>query len=323
MSYTHLSSHERYQIGPLLVAGHSLREIGALLGRAPSTISRELRRNQGVVGYRPPQAHDRATCRAIASRSRPRITLRQWREIARLLEQEWSPQQISRRCRLDGTLAISHEWIYSFVYAQKSLGGSLWTHLRIRKPYRRRLAGGRDRRGQIPYRIGIEERGASANRRLHFGHWEGDTMHGGLAGVVSLVDRKSRYTRLGKVLRRTAAQTRAAIRRRLEPLARRVRSITVDNGREFTDHRGISRDLGAPVYFAHPYSAWERGTNENTNGLIRQYLPKRRDLADLSGAELRKIEDRLNHRPRRSLGYRTPHEVFYNVRQVLTVALRG
>ena len=163
----------------------------------------------------------------------------------------------------------------------------------------------------------------SADRRLHRGHWEGDTMHGGQAGVVSLVDRKSRFTRLGKVLRRTAEQARSAIRRRLQSLPHRVRSVTVDNGREFADHRGIALDLDSRVFFAHPYRAWERGTNENTNGLIRQYLPKRRNLALLSGPEIRKIENRLNHRPRLCLDFRTPHEVFYNVRHKLTVALRS
>lgn len=323
MPYTHLNSEERYQIHALRKSGQSLRAIGAVLGRSPATISRELLRNRGDHGYRPQEAGRTAWARAALSRSRPRITIRQWRSIAWLLQQDWSPQQVAERCRREGTLTISHEWIYTFVYAHKSQGGTLWSHLRIRKQRRKRYGGGRDRRGQIPGRVGIEQRGPSAERRLHHGHWEGDTMHGGPAGVVSLVDRKSRFTRLAKVLRRTAAQTRSAIRRRLEPLGRRVRSITVDNGREFTDHRGIAKDLRTRVFFAHPYSAWERGTNENTNGLIRQYLPKRRDLTRLSGPEIHRIENRLNHRPRRCLEYRTPHEVFYNVRDKLTVALRS
>ena len=323
MPYTHLSSEERYQIHALRKSGRSLRAIGAVLGRSAATISRELRRNRGAHGYRPAEAKGMAWARSALSRSRPRITIRQWRAIARLLQRDWSPQQIAERCRREGTLAISHEWIYTFVYAHKREGGTLWSHLRVRKQRRKRYASGRDRRGQIPGRIGIEQRGRSADRRLHRGHWEGDTMHGGRAGVVSLVDRKSRFTRLGKVLRRTAEQARSAVRRRLASLHPRVRSITVDNGREFTDHRGIARDLGTRVFFARPYRAWERGTNENTNGLIRQYLPKRRDLVSLSGPEIRKIENRLNHRPRRCLEYRTPHEVFYHERQELTVALRS
>lgn len=323
MPYTHLSSEERYQIHALRQSGQSLRSIGAVLGRSAATICRELSRNRGAQGYRPQEARRQAWARAVLSRSRPRITLRQWREIARLLEREWSPQQIAERCRCEGTLAISHEWIYQFVYAQKSQGGTLWSHLRVRKQRRKRYASGRDRRGQIPFRISIEKRGRSADRRMHLGHWEGDTMHGGLAGVISLVDRKSRYTRLGKVHRRTAEQTRSAIRRRLKSLPHRVRSVTFDNGREFADHRGIARDLNSQVFFAHPYRAWERGTNENTNGLIRQYLPKRRNFAWLSGPEIRKIENRLNHRPRLCLDFRTPHEVFYNVRHKLTVALRS
>jgi IS30 family transposase len=323
MRYTHLSSEERYQIYALHKAGHSLREIGALLGRSPATVSRELRRNRGQRGYRPKQAHQLAHTRATACRSRPRITTRQWRGVAGLLRRGWSPQQIAERGRLEGTVAISHEWIYTFLYANKLAGGTLWSHLRGRKRYRKRYASGRDRRGQIPHRVGIEHRPIGAHRRLHLGHWEGDTLHGGRAGVVSLVDRKSRFTRLGKVLRRTAEHTRRAIHRRLEALAHRARSLTVDNGREFADHQGIAKDLDTHVYFARPYAAWQRGTNENTNGLIRQYLPKRRNLATLTGPEIRRIENRLNHRPRKCLGYRTPHEVFYNARHQLTVALRS
>jgi len=321
MRYTHLSSEERYQIYALRKAGHSLPEIGALLDRSPATISRELRRNRGGRGYRPKQAHRLARTRATACRSRPRITRRQWRGVAKLLQRGWSPQQIAERSRLEGTLAVSHEWIYTFVYADKLAGGTLWSHLRGRKRYRKRYASGRDRRGQIPHRVGIEHRPVAANRRLHLGHWEGDTLHGGRAGVVSLVDRKSRFTRLGKVLRRTAQHTRRAVQRRLEALVRR--SLTVDNGREFADHQGIAQDLDTDVYFARAYAAWQRGTNENTNGLLRQYLPKRRDLANLTGPEIRQNENRLNHRPRKCLGYRTPHEVFYNERLQLTVALRS
>jgi len=323
LCYTHLSSEERYQIHALGKAGHSLREIAAHLGRSPSTLSREMRRNRGQRGYRPKQAHRLARARATGCRSRPRITPRQWQGIADLLGRGWSPQQISVRSRLEGTLAVSHEWIYTFVYADKLAGGTLYSHLRGRKRYRKRYAGGRDRRGQIPHRIGIERRPAGANRRLHLGHWEGDTVHGGRAGVVSLVDRKSRFTRLGKVQRRTAQETRRAIQRRLRSLAHRARSLTVDNGREFADHQGIAQDLDTRVYFADPYASWQRGTNENTNGLLRQYLPKHRNLSDLTGPEIRKIENRLNHRPRRCLGYRTPYEVFYSTRHQLTVALRS
>lgn len=323
MPYTHLSRSERYQIDVLRRTGHSLREIGTLLQRSASTISRELHRNRGPRSYRPLRADRLARRRSSQSRSRPRITIRQWRGVARLLRLEWSPQQIAERCRLDGTLAISHEWIYSFVYAEKAIGGFLWRCLRVRKKRRKRYAGGRDRRGQIPFRIGIEERSAQADERLRSGDWEGDTMHGGRAGVVTLVDRTSRFTRLAKVLRRTAHEVRAAIRRRLVPLGHRVRSLTVDNGREFADHLGIARDLEADVFFAHPYSSWERGTNENTNGLIRQYLPKGRDLTSLTGPEIRRIENRLNHRPRKCLGYRTPYEVEYRIHTTPTVALRS
>jgi IS30 family transposase len=224
---------------------------------------------------------------------------------------------------LEDTLSISAEWIYLYIYADKALGGGLWNCLRGRKRYRKRYGSGRDRRGQIPGRVAITRRPAGANHRSRLGHWEADTVHGGRSGVVTMVDRKSRFTRIGKVLRRTAADTRGAMKRRLESLERRVQSVTVDNGREFADHRGIAHDLKTHVYFADPYASWQRGTNENTNGLIREHLPKGRNLAHLGGPEIRKIENRLNHRPRRCLGYRTPHEVMYNERHHLTVALRS
>ena len=323
MSYTHLTREERYQIYALRKSRVSLSQIAELLGRSPSTIWREIQRNSGRRGYRPKQAHGLARTREKQSRSRSRITARQWCAMERLLRQGWSPGQVAGRCRLEKGVSISHEWIYLYIYADKALGGGLWNCLRGRKRYRKRYGRGRDRRGQIPGRVGIARRPAGANHRSRLGHWEADTVHGGRSGVVTMVDRKSRFTRIGKVLQRAAAETRGAMKRRLESLGRRVQSVTVDNGREFADHRGIARDLETHVYFADPYASWQRGTNENTNGLIREHLPKGRNLAHLGGPEIRKIENRLNHRPRRCLGYRTPHEVMYNERHHLTVALQS
>lgn len=323
--YAHLTQEERYQIYALMKAGLLQTQIASLLGRSPSTISRELRRNRGQRGYRPRQAHERAQQRAGAARTRPRITQFQWRAIAELLRRHWSPEQIADRAALEGTLAITHERIYRFIYADKARGGDLWRCLRGQKPYRRRYGSGRERRGQLADRVGIEQRPGEAQRRQRIGHWEADTVHGQArqGAVLSLVERRSRLTRLAKLPRATAKAVREGARRRLQPIAHAVASITADNGKEFAEHRAIARALNAQFYFADPYAAWQRGTNENTNGLIRQYLPKSRDLRSLSGAEIRKIEHRLNHRPRKCLGFLTPYEVFNNIRFQLTVALRG
>lgn len=323
--YLHLALEERYQIYALMKAGHPQNEIAVLLGRSPSTLSRELSRNRGLRGYRPQQAQALAQDRASACRTRPRITARQWRAVGALIRADLSPQQIAERADLENTLAISHESIYRFLYAEKRAGGALWHRLRGQKPYRRRYGAGRTRRGQIPERIGIAQRPAAVERRDRIGHWEVDTVHGRRrrGAVLSLVERCSRLTRLAKLATASAGAVRDGSRRRLGPIAHRVASLTADNGKEFAAHQRIAADLGADFYFADPYSAWQRGTNENTNGLVRQYLPRSRDLTTLTGPEIRMIENRLNHRPRKCLGYLTPYEVFHNTQLKLTVALRG
>jgi len=263
--------------------------------------------------------------RARETRTRTTITEHDWADIAALVRRDWSPEQISGRMRREHRLFISPEWIYQFVYADKAAGGDLWTHLRCRCKRRKRYASGRERRGRIPGRFGIEKRPAGVGSRRRIGHWEGDTIigKGHRGGAVTLVERKSRLLRMGKVSEKSAKQTQHAIQRRLRPVVERVRTLTFDNGKEFSSHQAITRGLEAAVFFADAYASWQRGTNENTTGLIRQYLPKDRDLSTLIGAEIRKIEERINHRPRKCLGYRTPHEVFTKTHDKLTVALRS
>jgi len=323
--YTHLTREERYQIFALKRAGHSQAAIAAIIGRDPATVSRELRRNLGQRGYRAAQADRMAQKRALASRRRHRISVRQWRAVGSLIRQEWSPAQIADRAEYEETLAISHEVIYQFIYADKATGGDLWRYLRCQKPHRKRYGSGRQRRGQLRGRIGIEHRPAAVKKRDRIGHWEADTVHGRRrqGGVLTLVERCSRLTRLAKLPRINSTTVRAGARRCLASIVDRVETVTADNGREFAAHRQLAVDLDADFYFADPYCSWQRGTNENTNGLIRQYLPKKRDLRNLTGPEVRKIENRLNYRPRKCLGALTPHEVFYNTRLQLTVALRG
>ena len=316
MTYTHLSQTERYQIYVLMKAGQTQTEIAHILGRHKSTISREVARGSGRRGYRPRQAQNLCEERSQSSRNAAHIDEQILIQVRSLLSLQWSPEQIASQ------LPISHETIYQKVYADKAMGGHLWRSLRCQKQKRKRYAGGRDRRGQIPDRRSITLRPESIERRVHIGHWEGDTVIGAAHqhAIVTLVERKSGYAVVTKVNRKTSDQVSAAIIKRLKPLASRVKTITYDNGKEFAGHKAIDQSLGSTAYFADPFASWQRGSNENYNGLLRQYIPKKRHLSTVTDADLKMIEDRLNHRPRKRLGFKTPHQVFHE--SLNRVALR-
>jgi IS30 family transposase len=299
MAYHHLTQEERYQIYAFRKAAFSIRAIADQLGRAPSTVSRELRRNINRRGYRPKMAHSLACHRARYARCRLRIKPYQWRGISRLLKQQWSPQQIARRAQREGTLQISHAWIYHFVAQDRAAGGQLWRQLRratLRRKYYHKKG---KRRGGLRFRVGIEHRPRSVDTRDQLGHWEGDTIIGcGRQGsVLTLVERKSRFLRMGVLANRQARTVARVMRYRLHQISARVLSITLDNGLEFACHPRMARSLSTDIYFAEPYKPWQRGSNENTNGLIRQYLPKKMSLNDLTQVEADRIERLLNHRP--------------------------
>lgn len=304
MNYTHLTREERYQIYALKKAGHTQSEIAKELERSPSTISRELSRNRGGRGYRPKQAH-RLACERHASNAR-QIDEATWRFAKARLREDWSPDQISNHAD------ISHETVYQRVYADKRAGGSLWKHLRYQKQRRKRY-GKRDLRGTIPNRLSIEQRPAVVKKRSRIGDWEADTVIGKnhKQAIVSLVERKSGYTLIRKVERRTADAVSRAMTKLLKPYQSRVHTITSDNGKEFAGHEKVARALRVDFYFAHPYASWERGTNENTNGLIRQYFPKGMDFTSITQQEISHVMKRLNNRPRKRLGYLTPAQVFF------------
>jgi len=320
-TYTQLTREERYQIYALKQADHQQGEIAQILGRHKATISRELRRNRGLRGYRPKQAHRVALARRT-DKSRTRFSSLVWQQVEALIRQDWSPEQICGRLETEQGIRISHEYIYQYIYADKHSGGDLHLHLRCQKKRRKRYRS-YDRRGVIPNQVSIDERPDIVAAKRRFGDWEGDTVIGKhhRGALVTLVERKSLYTVIGAVCRKTAEAVRQAIVAGLTPYKDRVHTLTYDNGREFSDHERIAADLQACVYFAHPYSSWERGVNENTNGLIRQYFPKGRDLTAVSDAETKYVMNQLNHRPRKTLGFRTPYEVFFNTRTPLTVAL--
>ena len=316
MTYKHLSQAERYQIHALMKAGHDQSQIAKLLDRHKSTISRELSRNTGSRGYRSKQACEMSADRAQNSRNAP--TVEPWvREAAcALLCIQWSPEQIASQ------LPISHETVYQHVYADKAQGGTLWKNLRCQKQKRKRYAGGRDRRGQIPNRRPLSERPLHIEARRQVGHWECDTVIGAShkGAVVTMVERKSGYAVMAKVEKKTSELVSSAIVDKLQPLAARVKTLTFDNGKEFAGHAHIDQQLQSTAYFARPFASWERGSNENLNGLLRQYVPKKRAMSTVSDEEIRMIQNRLNNRPRKRLGFKTPAEVFHQ--SLKRVALR-
>lgn len=316
MSYRQLTRDQRYQIYALLKAGHTKTEIALIVSCHKSTISRELWRNRGCKGYRPLQAQAKAQRRRYNSHL-ARIPPETWQRVELLLRQQWSPEQISGRLRLERQRTVSHESIYCYIYDDKRHGGSLHRHLRSQKKQRKRYSG-YIRRGQIPNRIGIEQRPAIVAGKQRFGDWEADTIIGARhrGGILSLVERKSKLTRLHKLESKAAREVTDTSIALLAPLVDRVHTITVDNGKEFVQHEEITTALRAPVYFTHPYAAWERGLNENTNGLVRQYFPKKHDFDKITNADVQHVAELLNNRPRKTLGYRTPNEVFFKERFV-------
>jgi IS30 family transposase len=304
MNYTHITREERYQIYALKKAGLKQYEIAKVLKRSESTISRELSRNCGRRGYRPKQAHSKSMERQSINARMIDDTTWQFAQD-RLLEQ-WSPEQIS------GHAAISPETVYQRVYANKRAGGLLWKNLRSQK-LRKKRYGKVERRGTISNRVSIDDRAAIVETRSRIGDWEADTVIGKnhRQAIVSIVERKTGFTLIQKVERKTALAVSQAMIGLLKPHRKKVHTITSDNGKEFAGHEEIASKLKANFYFAHPYSSWERGTNENTNGLIRQYFPKTRDFTTITQQEINMAMERLNNRPRKRLGYQTPNQVFF------------
>ncbi len=321
MSYTHLTRKERYFIYHMKMAGWSAAKIGRTIGRHRGTISRELQRNTTRWGHylddhaqRKTSERRRAACRRPCTGDPDLMA-----HVESKLQAKWSPQQIAGRLSVAPPTAlagkrISHATIYRWIWACPNRAERLRPHLRVAWRRRRKPYGKPSKRGRIPNRVSIDERPAVVDDRDRLGDWEGDTMVGKARSgyVLTNVDRASRYLVTRKLERPTAQGVQDAMyhaMRRLPGTKRRTQ--TIDNGREFAAHQIIARRLAMDVYFAHPYSSWERGTNENTNGLLRQYLPKSRDFRGLTDCELASYTWQLNNRPRKCLNYRTPAEVFH------------
>lgn len=319
VSYRRLSMAEREEISIQLALGASYRVIAHHLGRSPSTICREVIRNRGALGYRAVTAQNKAArrCYRKPCKLAVRPGLRQY--IHAGLQRQWSPQQISARLKLrypnDERMRVSAETIYTYLYVlpRGELRRELVNCLRQHRKKRRPRSRGQDRRGQIPEMISIEERPADVADRTVPGHWEGDLLLGAghRSALGTLVERTTRTTLLVPLKAKDAASVRRAFARRLRAIPKQMKlSLTYDRGKEMAEHQLFTADTQIKVYFAHPQSPWERGTNENTNGLIRQYFPKGTDFSRVSYHSIMKAQDRLNGRPRKVLDWKTPYEAF-------------
>lgn len=317
--YRRVTEQDRIAIKRGLRVGLSQVDIADNLGFHKSTISRELKRNTGLGGYRVQQAQRLSQARQVYRFRPKKLTSENRDTVISMLEMRWSPEQISRRLSLEkNRLEISHETIYQMVLKDREAGGQLWRHLR--KSYRRRRfrQRSRDPRGKIQNFTPIEDRNIKCNNREEIGHWERDTMIGKrmMDSLLVIVDRKSRLIKIAKLNTRKAEETAQATIQLLKD--EKCRSITNDRGHEFWNHRKVSKKLNVPVYFCNPYASHERGTNENRIGLVRQYIKKRTAFIKVSTELIRSIEENINLRPMKCLGWRTPFEVHHGIKVALT-----
>jgi IS30 family transposase len=310
--YQQLTQGQRYQIEMGLACKQSQAGIAKQLGVHPATISREVRRNGSTQPYKADAAMKQSDARRASARKfcKPRVWLKS--HLPLWLEQGFSPEQIAARLKLERPdQVVSHEWIYRFIEADKRDSGLLYLHLRHRRRRYRKRYGSHDRRGQLRNRVSISERPAEVESRERLGDWEGDTVHGVGGNLVTLADRKSGYLSAYPVKRRTRRQVTRAINLQLKGHV--VHTLTLDNGKEFAGHEHIAMKSGCQVYFADPYSSCQRGTNENTNGLLRQYFPKGSDFSKLTVEAVNRVVAKINLRPRKRLGWKTPYEVYAGV----------
>jgi len=318
-TYQQLTYEQRCQISALMKSGCSQRKIAMTIGTTQSTVSRELGRNTGARGYRHKQAQVKTQQRRAEAVQRTKMTSVMVKTIESKLRIEWSPEQISGWLLNDREELISHESIYLHIWADKQAGGDLYTHLRRQgKKYDKRR-NGKSTRGQIKNRVSIDDRPKVVEDKSRIGDWEIDTVIGkGHSGaLVTIVERVTKLTVSSRVNSKSAADVTRATIALLKPYEDVVHTITADNGKEFAYHEEISKALSVDVYFAHPYSSWERGLNENTNGLLRQYFPKNTDFKKVEQIEVRRAVRRLNSRPRKDLDFKTPAQLMEDYRAAL------
>lgn len=310
-TYQQLTLVQRYQIQARLEAGFSLSDVADAIGRNKSTVSRELKRCRH--GYYDAQvAHRDAGKKRTLARKATRHTTDLWATITKGLKNGLSPAAISGRLELElREHQVSHETIYQWIYGDKRKGGKV--HRYLLRAYRgtRKRRKAHDGRGLLADRVPIQERPAAANKRLHSGHWEGDTIHGQDGNFVTLSDRRTRLL----AARKTQTRTKIEVGKRLVEMLglHEAKTLTVDNGREFYGHKEVARKANVSVYFADPYASWQRGSNENANGLLRRYFPKGTRFSTVSAQQLRRAVDEINLMPRKLLKWKSAYEVHYGV----------
>jgi IS30 family transposase len=321
--YRQLTQGQRYQIRVLLLARLSQTEIADIIGVHRSTISRELRRNSGCKSYRPRQAHGKALERRFAIPQRIKMTPSMIELIVHYICLDFSPEQVSGYLDRVYKIKISHETIYKYIWANKKYGGNLYKHLRQGHRKNRKRYGSKNQRGRMKDRVSIDLRPGIVDTRSRIGDWEVDTVTGknSKGYLITAVERKSKLTLIKRVTDKQSDRMANAIVNLLRPYKDRILTITLDNGLEFTRHKRISKNLKADIYFAHPYHSWERGLNENTNGLIRQYFPKKMDFRKIDNNSIDLVMERLNNRPRKTLGFYTPNDAFFKYNNNNAVAL--
>jgi transposase, IS30 family len=316
--YSHLTYEQRCQIYALKQRGDSPAAIAKELGVNRSTIGREFGRNSGQKGYRYKQAQEKSKQRKLkVLNPNQKLTPPLIGLIEKDLRLQWSPVQISGRLKKQG-IDISHETIYTHIWKDKHQGGTLYKELRHHgKKYNKRSKGTAGR-GCIPGRVDIGERPSIVEEKTRLGDWELDTIIGAghVGAIVSMVERASKLTKLVKVSHKTAEEVSGALIKKLFPILKFVLTLTADNGKEFAYHQIVSEALQADFFFATPYHSWERGLNEHTNGLVRQYFPKSASFNGLSDEDVERVETLLNNRPRKILEFETPLEAFQRMTEM-------
>jgi IS30 family transposase len=314
MSYQHLNLVQRHYIELQHKSGAIQSEIARELNIDQSTVSREINRNKGKKGYRYKQADNLAKKRHKDKTKNIKLTTEIKEIINDLIEKDWSPEQVSGWLKKNNIIELHHETIYKYIQDDKKLGGSLYQHLRHqKKTYRKRYGSSHSRsKHGIVNRVDIDNRPEIVNERKRVGDWEGDTIIGKnhKGAIVTLDERKSKLRLAMPTSGKKASKVSDAIIELFSPIKDFIKTITFDNGKEFSSHEKISEELDCDIYFAKPYHSWERGQNENANGLLRQYFPKSMELIDTTKGEVFNAVHKLNDRPRKCLGYKTPYEVF-------------
>ena len=311
--FTQLTLKERYQISAYIKVGYTQVQIANTLGISQSTISREIKRNSSEGTYKPELAEQFSFHRHKTKTKSKKLTRKVMNYIKDKLKLDWSPEQISGVMKKDKIPSVSHETIYKYIYINKHHGGKLYLKLRHKNKKYHKRGNEYNSRGVIKNRVMIDKRSKVVEHKKRIGDFEIDTVIGKnhVGALVTIVDRASKFTLIKKVSSRKASEVTKALIEMLYPIRGITHTITSDNGKEFAYHEEVSKALDTKFYFANPYHSWERGLNEHTNGLIRQYLPKQTDFTKVKRKEIREIQNRLNQRPRKSLGYKTPFEVFY------------